>query len=194
MTYVIAEPRIDVKDKACIQECPVERICEGERMLYIHPGECAGWGACEPVRAVEAIFYKERCARAVGSVHRRERQVLRSARLARWRRQDRSAALRHRVCRQRRRGAVARGVLAQQWRGGRANADPAAGPPAEEAAATASMRAGPGPQVAPTFSPARREPPSLGTGDRRALPARGPPHTRRCRPAGRDPLAPTQPR
>src|SRR6266853_4631601 len=46
----------------------------------------------------------------------------------------------------------------------------------------------PGPGLAPGG-----EPPGLGTGDRRALPARGPPHTRRCRPAGRDPLAPAQP-
>jgi hypothetical protein len=46
----------------------------------------------------------------------------------------------------------------------------------------------PGPGLAPGG-----EPPGRGTGDRRALPARGPPHTRRCRPAGRDPLAPAQP-
>jgi ferredoxin len=37
MTYVIAEPCIDVKDKACVDECPVDCIYEGERMLYIHP-------------------------------------------------------------------------------------------------------------------------------------------------------------
>jgi len=33
VTYVIAEPRIDVKDKSCVEECPVDCICEGERML-----------------------------------------------------------------------------------------------------------------------------------------------------------------
>ena len=43
---------------------------------------------------------------------------------------------------------VARGALAWQWSGGRTNADPAADPPEEEATATTSMRAGPGPQVA----------------------------------------------
>ena len=59
MMYVIAEPCIDVKDKACIEECAVEWICDGERMLSIHPDECAGWGAREPVRAVEAIFCKD---------------------------------------------------------------------------------------------------------------------------------------
>ena len=46
----------------------------------------------------------------------------------------------------------------------------------------------PGPGLAPGG-----EPHSLGTSDRRALPARGPPHTRRCRPAGRHPLAPASP-
>ena len=37
MTYVISEPCIDVKDKSCIEECPVDCIYEGDRMLYIHP-------------------------------------------------------------------------------------------------------------------------------------------------------------
>ena len=40
MTYTIAEPCIDVKDKACVEECPVDCIYEGPRMLYIHPEEC----------------------------------------------------------------------------------------------------------------------------------------------------------
>jgi NAD-dependent dihydropyrimidine dehydrogenase PreA subunit len=49
MTYTIAEPCIDVKDKACVEECPVDCIYEGPRMLYIHPEECIDCGACEPV-------------------------------------------------------------------------------------------------------------------------------------------------
>ena len=49
MTYVITEPCIDVKDKSCIEECPVDCIYEGDRMLYIHPEECVDCGACEPV-------------------------------------------------------------------------------------------------------------------------------------------------
>ena len=49
MTYVIALPCVDVKDKACIEECPVDCIYEGDRMLYIHPDECVDCGACEPV-------------------------------------------------------------------------------------------------------------------------------------------------
>ena len=59
MTDVIAEPCIDVKAKACNEECPVGCIYESERMLCIHPGECAGCGACEPVCPVEAIFYED---------------------------------------------------------------------------------------------------------------------------------------
>ncbi|HEY7223485.1 MAG TPA: ferredoxin [Micromonosporaceae bacterium] len=59
MTYVIAEPCVDLLDKACIEECPVDCIYEGNRMLYIHPDECVDCGACEPVCPVEAIFYED---------------------------------------------------------------------------------------------------------------------------------------
>jgi ferredoxin len=56
MAYVIAEPCIDVKDKACVDECPVDCIYEGPRMLYIHPDECVDCDACVPVCPVTAIF------------------------------------------------------------------------------------------------------------------------------------------
>jgi len=59
VTYVIALPCVDVKDKACIDECPVDCIYEGERSLYIHPDECVDCGACEPVCPVEAIYYED---------------------------------------------------------------------------------------------------------------------------------------
>ncbi|MFP4312093.1 MAG: ferredoxin [Nitriliruptoraceae bacterium] len=59
MAYVIAEPCMDVKDTACVQECPVDCIYEGDRMLYIHPSECIDCGACEPACPVEAIFYAD---------------------------------------------------------------------------------------------------------------------------------------
>src|SRR6185437_4243708 len=49
VTYTIAQPCVDIKDKACIEECPVDCIYEGARMLYIHPDECVDCGACEPV-------------------------------------------------------------------------------------------------------------------------------------------------
>ncbi|GAA1880029.1 ferredoxin [Actinomadura bangladeshensis] len=59
MTYVIGEPCIDVMDRACVDECPVDCIYEGERSLYIHPDECVDCGACEPVCPVEAIYYED---------------------------------------------------------------------------------------------------------------------------------------
>ena len=59
MTYVIAQPCVDLLDKACIEECPVDCIYEGNRMLYIHPDECVDCGACEPVCPVEAIYYED---------------------------------------------------------------------------------------------------------------------------------------
>ena len=59
MTYVIALPCVDLKDKTCIEECPVDCIYEGERMLYIQPDECVDCGACEPVCPVEAIAYED---------------------------------------------------------------------------------------------------------------------------------------
>ena len=59
VTYVIAQPCVDLKDRACVDECPVDCIYEGKRMLYIHPDECVDCGACEPVCPVEAIFYED---------------------------------------------------------------------------------------------------------------------------------------
>jgi NAD-dependent dihydropyrimidine dehydrogenase PreA subunit len=59
MTYVIAEPCVDVVDRACVDECPVDCIYEGERSLYIQPDECIDCGACEPVCPVEAIYYED---------------------------------------------------------------------------------------------------------------------------------------
>ena len=58
MTYVIAEPCIGIKDKSCVEVCPVDCIYEGERMLYIDPTECIDCGACVPACPVEAIFYE----------------------------------------------------------------------------------------------------------------------------------------
>ena len=60
MPYVIASPCIDVNDKACIDECPVDCIYEGERKSYINPRECIDCGACEPVCPVEAISQDRR--------------------------------------------------------------------------------------------------------------------------------------
>ncbi|MCL2736158.1 MAG: ferredoxin family protein [Propionibacteriaceae bacterium] len=59
MAYVIALPCVDVKDKACVEECPVDCIYEGHRTLYINPDECVDCGACEPVCPTTAIFYED---------------------------------------------------------------------------------------------------------------------------------------
>ena len=65
MTYIIAEPCLDVKDTACVDVCPVDCIhptknkpeaFEQTHQLYIDPEECIDCGACEPVCPVEAIF------------------------------------------------------------------------------------------------------------------------------------------
>ena len=55
MPYVIAEPCIDITDRSCIEECPVDCIYEGDRKLYINPMECIDCGQCEPACPVEAI-------------------------------------------------------------------------------------------------------------------------------------------
>jgi NAD-dependent dihydropyrimidine dehydrogenase PreA subunit len=59
MTFVIALPCVDLKDKACLDACPIDCIGEGDRMLYINPEECIDCGACEPVCPVEAIAYED---------------------------------------------------------------------------------------------------------------------------------------
>ena len=59
MTYVITSSCIDSKDKACIEECPVDCIYEGGSMLYINPEECVDCGACEPVCPTDAIRHED---------------------------------------------------------------------------------------------------------------------------------------
>ena len=62
MTYIIAEPCIDVLDLSCVAVCPVDCIHyeEGvDRKLYIDPNECIDCGACEPECPVTAIFPEE---------------------------------------------------------------------------------------------------------------------------------------
>ena len=56
MTYVIADPCIDIMDKSCVDVCPVDCIHESDRMLVIDPDECIDCGACEPECPVSAIF------------------------------------------------------------------------------------------------------------------------------------------
>ena len=60
MAYVIAQPCIDVKDKSCVDVCPVSCIYvesdDLDRKLFIHPDECIDCGACEPECPVNSIF------------------------------------------------------------------------------------------------------------------------------------------
>jgi NAD-dependent dihydropyrimidine dehydrogenase PreA subunit len=61
MAYVICEPCIGVKEKACVEVCPVDCIHENGSgsfpdMLFIHPDECIDCGVCTPECPVTAIF------------------------------------------------------------------------------------------------------------------------------------------
>jgi len=56
MTFVVAEPCIGTKDRACVDVCPVTCFYEGADQLYINPDECIDCDACEPVCPVDAIF------------------------------------------------------------------------------------------------------------------------------------------
>lgn len=59
MTYVVGADCVDVLDRACVEECPVNCIYIGERMAYIQPDECVDCNACEPACPVEAIYYED---------------------------------------------------------------------------------------------------------------------------------------
>jgi NAD-dependent dihydropyrimidine dehydrogenase PreA subunit len=62
VTYVITEPCIDVKDRSCVDVCPVDCIHDDgddDRKLYIDPDECIDCGACEPACPVTAIFAED---------------------------------------------------------------------------------------------------------------------------------------
>ena len=56
MPYVVTEPCIGTKDKACVAVCPVECFYEGDDQLYINPEECIDCGLCVPECPVDAIF------------------------------------------------------------------------------------------------------------------------------------------
>jgi NAD-dependent dihydropyrimidine dehydrogenase PreA subunit len=58
MTYVIGRACVDVMDKSCVRECPVDCIYEGGRALYINPDECVDCGACKSACRVGAIYYE----------------------------------------------------------------------------------------------------------------------------------------
>ncbi|MFI6867668.1 ferredoxin [Nocardia sp. NPDC050406] len=59
MTFVIGADCVDVLDRACVEECPVNCIYVGDRMAYIQPDECVDCAACEPACPVEAIYFED---------------------------------------------------------------------------------------------------------------------------------------
>ena len=58
VTYVIGRACVDVMDKSCVQECPVDSIYEGARTMYINPDECVDCGACKLICRVGAIYWE----------------------------------------------------------------------------------------------------------------------------------------
>ncbi len=62
MAYVITQPCVGVKDRACLPVCPTDCIHplpdedRGEPMLFINPAECIDCNACLEVCPVQAIF------------------------------------------------------------------------------------------------------------------------------------------
>jgi NAD-dependent dihydropyrimidine dehydrogenase PreA subunit len=56
MTYVIGKACVDVMEKSCVQECPVDCIYEGDRTMYINPDECVDCGACRS--ACQAVYWE----------------------------------------------------------------------------------------------------------------------------------------
>lgn len=57
MAFVISAACIDVKDKSCIEVCPVDCIHTSaeDRMCFIHPGNCIDCAVCESACPVQAI-------------------------------------------------------------------------------------------------------------------------------------------
>jgi NAD-dependent dihydropyrimidine dehydrogenase PreA subunit len=58
MTYVIGSACVDVVDKSCVQDCPVDCIYEGHRAMYINPDECVDCGACAFICRMDAIYFE----------------------------------------------------------------------------------------------------------------------------------------
>jgi ferredoxin len=56
--YVITEACVDVKDRSCVEVCPVDCIhtTDEDRVCYIDPANCIGCNLCLPACPVGAIF------------------------------------------------------------------------------------------------------------------------------------------
>ena len=56
---IITEACIDVKDRACVDVCPVDCFREGPNILVIDPDECIDCTLCVAECPVEAIFAED---------------------------------------------------------------------------------------------------------------------------------------
>jgi NAD-dependent dihydropyrimidine dehydrogenase PreA subunit len=56
MAFVISEACMGVKDKKCLEVCPVQCFYEGADQLFIQAEACIDCGACETVCPVHAIY------------------------------------------------------------------------------------------------------------------------------------------
>ncbi len=61
MTHIITEPCVGVKDRACVDVCPVDCIYDKEEWeaLFIQPDECIDCGLCIDACPVQAIYTDE---------------------------------------------------------------------------------------------------------------------------------------
>ena len=78
MTYVVTETCIDLKDKSCIEVCPVDCIHEvdEDRMVFIDPDECIDCGACVDPCPVDAIYAEEDVPAPQAAVHPDQQDLL----------------------------------------------------------------------------------------------------------------------
>ncbi|WP_338886917.1 ferredoxin [Rhodococcus sovatensis] len=60
MSYVVTDACVDELDKSCVEECPVDCIYEGARMVYINPDECVDCGKCVPACPNDAIYWEHK--------------------------------------------------------------------------------------------------------------------------------------
>ncbi len=61
MAFVITEPCVGEKNRACIDVCPADCIktSDDDEQAYIDPEECIDCGACESACPVKAIFAED---------------------------------------------------------------------------------------------------------------------------------------
>ncbi|MBO4257896.1 ferredoxin [Streptomyces griseorubiginosus] len=60
MAYVVTDACADILDQSCVEECPVDCIYQGDRMMYIHPDECVDCGKCMTVCPSDAIHWEHK--------------------------------------------------------------------------------------------------------------------------------------